>query len=49
MGLTSIPNLFGRQGTAKAMNEGSQRISDDLGEFQARDFNQFLKYLPARQ
>jgi hypothetical protein len=41
--LTFIPNLFGRKGPTKAMNKSSQWISDYLGEFQATDFNQFLK------
>ena len=30
------------------MNKSSQRISDDRGDFQATDLNQFLKYLLAR-
>jgi hypothetical protein len=44
--LPFIPNLFGRKGATKAMNKGSQWISDHLGEFQTADLNQFLSDPP---
>jgi hypothetical protein len=39
-----ITYFFGVKGAAKTMNECSQRISDDIGQFQAEDLDQFLKY-----